>query len=447
MVVACVAIVPTMAYAQSSITGVVRDTSGAVLPGVTVEAASPVLIEKVRAAVTDGTGQYRILDLRPGTYTVTFTLTGFSTVKREGFVLPADFVSTRERRPEGRRARGNGHRVAAKARSWTCRAPRSMQTLDLNMIQSIPTARGYAAVMLLIPSMVTSGGGNPNVQLSPGMIVFGGRGGRQNEGQSPVGRARHGRRHQRRRRVGLRATRKRAGSRHDHCRRPRGSGSGRTGRQHDSEDRREHVPESLLRLRHVGLDAERQLRSDHERLQQRRRRLPAEDPLSVGHQPFDSAGRSRRIGCGSSTRRRTRAAGARCPACITTRTPATSPSGLYEADLNRPAENGNAPGSIRPTLRLTAQVTPRNKLNMFWDPSPFRFADNVRRSAASPARRRGRPRPARSPEGRAGSRAPTDVWSRSGGRRRRRTGCCWRRAWGRINRTGTGASGRGTIAP
>ena len=64
-----VALVPVPAFAQSSITGVVKDTSGAVLPGVTVEAASPVLIEKVTTAVTDGTGQYRIIDLRPGTYT------------------------------------------------------------------------------------------------------------------------------------------------------------------------------------------------------------------------------------------------------------------------------------------------------------------------------------------------------------------------------------------
>ena len=66
--------VPTMAYAQGEITGVVRDTSGAVLPGVTVEAASPVLIEKVRSVVSDGSGQYRIVDLRPGPYTVTFSV-------------------------------------------------------------------------------------------------------------------------------------------------------------------------------------------------------------------------------------------------------------------------------------------------------------------------------------------------------------------------------------
>ncbi len=63
-------------FAQGSLTGTVRDTSGAVLPGVTVEAASPALIEKTRSAVTDGTGQYRIIDLRPGTYTLTFTLPG-----------------------------------------------------------------------------------------------------------------------------------------------------------------------------------------------------------------------------------------------------------------------------------------------------------------------------------------------------------------------------------
>ena len=78
---------PQIAHAQSSITGVVRDTSGAVLPGVTVEASSDVLIEKVRTAVTDGNGLYRIVDLRPGTYAVTFTLTGFSTFKREGVEL------------------------------------------------------------------------------------------------------------------------------------------------------------------------------------------------------------------------------------------------------------------------------------------------------------------------------------------------------------------------
>src|SRR5437870_4211403 len=80
-------LLPGTVWAQSTTTGaiagVVRDTTGAVLPGVTVEAASPALIEKTRAVVTDGQGQYKIVDLRPGSYIVTFTLTGFSMVKRE----------------------------------------------------------------------------------------------------------------------------------------------------------------------------------------------------------------------------------------------------------------------------------------------------------------------------------------------------------------------------
>jgi hypothetical protein len=91
-------LVPAVSWAQTlvsgSIAGVVRDTSGAVLPGVTIEAASPALIEKVRTATTDGQGQYKIVDLRPGTYTVTFTLPGFSTVTREGLELTTGFTAT-----------------------------------------------------------------------------------------------------------------------------------------------------------------------------------------------------------------------------------------------------------------------------------------------------------------------------------------------------------------
>src|ERR1051325_731561 len=84
----------SVAYAQSAIVGVVKDTSGAAMPGVTVEAASPVLIEKVKSAVSDSDGSYRITDLRPGTYTVTFSLTGFNTSKREGLELRAEFTAT-----------------------------------------------------------------------------------------------------------------------------------------------------------------------------------------------------------------------------------------------------------------------------------------------------------------------------------------------------------------
>src|SRR5262245_57734403 len=87
-------VVPAAAHAQATIAGIVKDASGAVLPGVTVEAASPVLIEKVRSAITDGTGQYRILNLLPGTYTVTFTLPGFSVVRREDIELSGSFTAS-----------------------------------------------------------------------------------------------------------------------------------------------------------------------------------------------------------------------------------------------------------------------------------------------------------------------------------------------------------------
>jgi hypothetical protein len=96
VLIAAVLLSPVIAVAQTTggIAGTVKDTSGAVLPGVTVEAASPALIEKVRTVVTDGQGNYKITDLRPGTYAVTFTLTGFASVKREGVELTAGFTAT-----------------------------------------------------------------------------------------------------------------------------------------------------------------------------------------------------------------------------------------------------------------------------------------------------------------------------------------------------------------
>src|SRR4030095_16087248 len=94
LALALVVSIPMVASAQAILTGVVRDTSGAVLPGVTVEAASPVLIEKARTATTDGTGRYQIVDLRPGAYTVTFTRQGFSVAKREMVELTGTATTT-----------------------------------------------------------------------------------------------------------------------------------------------------------------------------------------------------------------------------------------------------------------------------------------------------------------------------------------------------------------
>jgi len=87
-------LLPAAVYGQASIAGTVKDTSGAVLPGVLVEASSPVLIEKARSATTDGTGQFKIIDLRPGTYSVVFTLTGFSALKRDNIELTGSNTAT-----------------------------------------------------------------------------------------------------------------------------------------------------------------------------------------------------------------------------------------------------------------------------------------------------------------------------------------------------------------
>ncbi|MDP2390078.1 MAG: carboxypeptidase-like regulatory domain-containing protein, partial [Acidobacteriota bacterium] len=93
--VLCLLVTPIVASAQTStISGTVRDASGGVLPGVTVEASSPALIEKTRATVTSGSGAYSILALRPGVYSITYSLPGFGTVVREGVVLTSDFTAT-----------------------------------------------------------------------------------------------------------------------------------------------------------------------------------------------------------------------------------------------------------------------------------------------------------------------------------------------------------------
>src|SRR5262245_66293871 len=91
---ACALAAPATALAQGAFAGVVKDASGAVLPGVTVEARSPELIEGTRAVVTDSAGQYQIVDLRPGIYTLTFTLTGFSNVRRDALELAGSRIVT-----------------------------------------------------------------------------------------------------------------------------------------------------------------------------------------------------------------------------------------------------------------------------------------------------------------------------------------------------------------
>jgi Carboxypeptidase regulatory-like domain len=182
LVLSALILIPALAFAQASITGVVKDSSGAVLPGVTVEAASPALIERVRTAVTDGSGQYRIVDLRPGTYSVTFTLTGFSTVKREGVELTGTFTST----VNADLKVGSLEEtitVTGESPIVDVQSVRRQTTVDGDVIAALPTSRSYGALFQLVPAVT---GGSKDVQTLPGLVVFGGPGGRGTEGRLQV---------------------------------------------------------------------------------------------------------------------------------------------------------------------------------------------------------------------------------------------------------------------
>ena len=113
---------------NGSIAGRVTDATGSILPGVTVEATSPVLIEKARTAITDGSGQYRLVDLRPGIYTVTFELPGFSTGRRDGVEITVENDGTTLRLDGGKR---HGLGIAAtRARLMTAYGDRASLTID-----------------------------------------------------------------------------------------------------------------------------------------------------------------------------------------------------------------------------------------------------------------------------------------------------------------------------
>ena len=158
VVLSCLLIIPAVAYAQASIAGTVKDASGAVLPGVSVEAASPVLIEKTRNVVSDGSGNYRIENLRPGSYTVTFTLTGFSTVRRDDVTVSGSGVTPADATL----------RVGAVAETITVTgetplvdvsSTKKEVVLDHDSIQALPSSRQYFTLARVAPG-TTGGGGD-----------------------------------------------------------------------------------------------------------------------------------------------------------------------------------------------------------------------------------------------------------------------------------------------
>jgi hypothetical protein len=152
----CVVLVPARAHGQSvrpSITGTVTDSSGGVLPGVTVEVASPALIEKVRSSVTDGGGQYRIIDLEPGAYTVTFTLPGFNVVRHQGLELSGSFVAVVNTQLQVG-ALEETITVTGESPTVDVQSPRQTQVIDRELLTDMPierTATAMAAV--LVPAM------------------------------------------------------------------------------------------------------------------------------------------------------------------------------------------------------------------------------------------------------------------------------------------------------
>jgi hypothetical protein len=184
----CLALVPAAAYgqasAQASITGVVRDASGAVLPGVTVEAASPALIEKARSVVSDSNGQYRIVDLPRGTYTVTFTLTGFTTVRREGIELEGAFTASVN--PDMRvGALEETIVVTGESPIVDVQSAKRQQVLDRDTINAIPSARVYHSLVTLVPGITTSTNDVGGLS-GPATVTFTIHGGRGNEGRLQV---------------------------------------------------------------------------------------------------------------------------------------------------------------------------------------------------------------------------------------------------------------------
>ena len=156
---ACLALLPAVASAQTSgIAGTVRDASGAVLPGVTVEASSPALIEKVRTATTDGSGRYDITTLRPGTYTVTFTLPGFSVVKRENVELTSDFTATINADLKVG-ALEETITVSAESPVVDTQSITTRTVMTREVMDAIPTGRNIQAVGIMIPGTSISLGG------------------------------------------------------------------------------------------------------------------------------------------------------------------------------------------------------------------------------------------------------------------------------------------------
>jgi hypothetical protein len=159
----CGAVVsPALAQQNASISGIVTDTTGGVLPGVSVEASSPVLIGKPRLVVSEGNGRYQLLDLQPGTYRVTFTLPGFSVVQRDGINLTAGFAaSVNVELSTGTLT--ETITVSGASPMVDVRNVAQTQVLTRDVLDTTPTARVIGSLMTLVPGVTITTAGGPNV--------------------------------------------------------------------------------------------------------------------------------------------------------------------------------------------------------------------------------------------------------------------------------------------
>ena len=376
LAVAVVLLVPSVVLAQASITGSVKDTSGAVLPGVTVEASSPALIEKVRSAVTDGSGQYRIEDLRPGTYTVTFKLTGFSTVQRAGHRADGIVRGPCGRRSEGRRARGNDHRqrrIADRRRRQREEADDDDQRNDQRDSNrasvSQPRRRSF-------PASRVSGNQDVGGLAGPVTVTFAMRGGPGNEGRLTVdglslGASLNG--------TGVSYTVADVGNAQEVVFTTAGGlgesevggpamnlvprqGGNRFSGSFFANGANDSVPDaatSPTRFRAAGLARAAADDEDLGRQRRRRRTRSCKDKLW-----FFAAARYQ-------GNRKTVAA------CSRTSTRTTSTPGHYVPDGTQQATDDGTWKNVN--VRLTLQATPRNKFNFFWDEQRLCTSCNERR--------------------------------------------------------------------
>jgi uncharacterized protein YndB with AHSA1/START domain len=170
---------------QAGITGIVTDASGAVLPGVTVEVSSPALIEKVRTVVTDGTGRYRAVDLPSGTYIVSFTLVGFSIVRQEGINLGGSFTATVNAQMR-LGALEETITVTGESPTVDVQSARRQQVLGRDLINSIPTARQFQNLAILVPGLNVSGAQDVGGIGASAVRTFGSHGGENIEGRLMV---------------------------------------------------------------------------------------------------------------------------------------------------------------------------------------------------------------------------------------------------------------------